>query len=151
LFSECEKARSNFFWNKITATSPDEWQTSCAPFRKIFREQTLGRLPSSAIPLNPRSRKLPLSLSYELVFDVLPDVFAWGHLLLPPDLKPGERRPVIVCQHGLEGLPSDLISADPNSEAFRYYKNFAARLAEQGFVVFAPHNPYRGGNTFRQL
>ncbi|HWI57242.1 MAG TPA: prolyl oligopeptidase family serine peptidase, partial [Bacillota bacterium] len=27
----------------------------------------------------------------------------------------------------------------------------AARLAEQGFIVFAPHNPYRGGDTFRQL
>ena len=28
---------------------------------------------------------------------------------------------------------------------------FAARLAERGFVVFAPHNPYRGGDKFRVL
>ena len=40
-----------------------------------------------------------------MVLDVYPDVFAWGILLVPKDLKPGERRPVVVCQHGLEGLP----------------------------------------------
>jgi len=72
-------------------------------------------------------------------------------LLVPKDLKPGERRPVIVCQHGLEGVPADVINEDPKSRAFGYYKAFAARLAEQGFVVFAPHNPYRGGDEFRQL
>ena len=33
-----------------------------------------------------------------------------GSLLLQ-DLKPGERRPVVVCQHGLEGRPADV--ADP--------------------------------------
>ena len=70
---------------------------------------------------------------------------------MPKDRKPGERRPVIVCQHGLAGVPADVINADPASEGFRYYKAFAARLAERGFVVFAPHNPYRGGERFRQL
>jgi hypothetical protein len=71
--------------------------------------------------------------------------------LVPKDLKPGERRPVVVCQHGLEGLPADAIEQDPKSDVFRYYGGFAAKLAEQGFVVFAPHNPYRGKTTFRQL
>src|SRR5206468_1949219 len=33
----------------------------------------------------------------------------------------------------------------------QYYHAFAARLAERGFVVFAPHNPYRGGDRFRRL
>ena len=45
----------------------------------------------------------------------------------------------------------DVISQDPKSDAFRYYKGFAARLAERGFVVFAPHNPYRGEDNFRVL
>jgi hypothetical protein len=85
------------------------------------------------------------------VLDVYPDVFAWGILLVPNDLKPGERRPVVVCQHGLEGVPMDVITLDPKTEGFGYYKGFAARLANQGFVVLAPHNPYRGENTFRQL
>jgi len=33
----------------------------------------------------------------------------------------------------------------------KYYKGFAATLADRGYIVFAPHNPYRGGNAFRDL
>jgi hypothetical protein len=44
-----------------------------------------------------------------------------------------------------------VINQDPASEAFGYYKAFGTRLAEQGFVVFAPQNPYRGHNRFREL
>src|SRR5205823_2027728 len=40
---------------------------------------------------------------------------------------------------------------DPTSQGFAYYQAFAARLAERGFVTYAPHNFYRGGNEFRQL
>jgi len=78
-------------------------------------------------------------------------VFAWGYLLLPKDLTPGERRPVVVCQHGLESVPEDVVDDDVAKERFRHYKAFAARLADRGFVVFAPHNPYRGGDNFRGL
>src|SRR6185295_15777383 len=79
------------------------------------------------------------------------DVFAWGILLLPKDIKPGEKRPVVVCQHGLEGVPMDTITDDEQNQAYKYYKAFSAKLAERGFVVFAPHNPYRGGDKFRVL
>jgi dipeptidyl aminopeptidase/acylaminoacyl peptidase len=82
---------------------------------------------------------------------VWPDVFAWGVLLLPKDLQPGERRPVVVTQHGLEGVPADTITEDTNSHAYGAYKAFSARLAERGFIVFAPHNPYRGVDRFRVL
>ena len=85
------------------------------------------------------------------MLDVYPDVFAWGILLLPNDIKPGERRPVVVCQHGLEGVPADVVTTEPGTQALSAYKGFAARLAERGFVVFAPHNPYRGGDKFRHL
>ena len=88
---------------------------------------------------------------YEVVLDVYPDVFAWGVLLVPNDLKPAERRPVVVCQHGLEGLPMSAITQDPKSAPFRYYRGFAPRLANQGFIVLAPHNPYRGEDAFRRL
>ena len=72
-------------------------------------------------------------------------------LLVPKDLKPGERRPVVVCQHGLEGVPMDTIDDDPKRSGYPYYKAFAARLAEGGFITFAPHNPYRGHDAFRVL
>ena len=81
-----------------------------------------------------------------MVLDVWPEVFAWGILLLPKDIKPGERRPVVVCQHGRQGLPKELVEGDTS-----YYHNLAARLAEEGFVTFAPHNLYRGEDRYRWL
>jgi dienelactone hydrolase len=161
LCRESEQARAEFFWRKVKARTPEEWQAACAPFRTIFWEEVIGRFPASSQPANARSRPIGTEAlekadsskwtGYEVVLDVFPDVFAWGYLLLPKDLKAGERRPVVVCQHGLEGVPADVINSDTNSQAFRYYKAFAARLAEQGFIVFAPHNPYRGEDKFRQL
>jgi len=57
----------------------------------------------------------------------------------------------VVCQHGLEGLPTDLLEDNPTNRVFKAYKAFAATLADEGFVVFLPHNPYRGHEKFRQL
>jgi hypothetical protein len=61
-------------------------------------------------------------------------------------LKPGDKRPVVVCQHGLEGRPQQLVEGD-----HRAYHDFAARLAERGFVTFAPQNLYIFGDRFRTL
>ncbi len=119
------------------------------PFRRYLHEEVLGRLTDPLRPANPRSRPIydrPKWIGYEVMLDVVPDVFAWGVLLVPRDLKPGERRPVVVCQHGRNGLPSDVIEGDRPA-----YRDFAARLAERGFVVFAPHNPYRGEDRYRMV
>jgi dienelactone hydrolase len=118
-------------------------------YREYLWREVLGKLDDPLLPPNPRSRKVydrEKWVGYEVVLDVLPDVFAWGVLLVPRDIKPGERRPVVVCQHGRNGLPRDVIEGDKPS-----YHDFAARLAEQGFVVFAPHNPYRGEDRYRFL
>ena len=85
------------------------------------------------------------------MLDVWPDVFCWGILVIPRGIKDGEKRPVVVCQHGLEGVPWDTLDDDPKSQGYAVYRAFAARLAERGFVTFAPHNCYRDGNDFRQL
>ncbi len=156
LLGESERARADFFWNKLQAGSADNWSTSSLPFKQFLGEEVTGRLPAPALPANARARRIEPATArtwaaHEVVLDVYPDVFAWGILLVPKDLKPGERRPVVVCQHGLEGLPADVINEDSGSEAFRYYKGLGARLADRGLVVFAPHNPYRGGDKFRQL
>ena len=105
------------------------------------------------MPLNPRTRKVldePEFTAYEVVLDTYPDIVAAGILLLPKGMKPDEKRPVVVCQHGLEGVPMDTISG-PGSSGYQYYKSFAVELAKRGFITYAPQNPYRGQDRFRTL
>jgi dienelactone hydrolase len=168
LLRDSDRVRQEFFWNHIASELPalrtaaaqaGSGVTVPAPeavedLRRVFREDIIGSFGPAVLPLNPRARQIlerPKWTAYEVVLDVYPGVFAWGCLLLPKDLRSGERRPVVVCQHGLEGLPSDTFNGDPNTDGFGYYKNFAARLAERGFIVFSPHNPYRGRDKFREL
>lgn len=154
LLRESERVRNEFFWQHLKTNSLETFSASTQPLRDFYRERIIGVLTNASLPANPRSRSLldtPKWTGYEVMLDVFPDVFAWGYLLVPKDLKPGERRPAVVCQHGLEGTPGDLVIESPRSEGFNIYKAFAARLADRGFVVFAPQNPYRGGESFRQL
>ncbi|MBN1345044.1 MAG: hypothetical protein JXQ73_20285 [Phycisphaerae bacterium] len=137
-------------WSKTDASSVQKWTASCKAYRRRFWEDVIGRLPDASEPANPRSRRLydrPKWRGYEVMLDVWPDVFASGILLVPKDLKQGEQRPVVVCQHGLEGTPRSTI--EPRHA--QAYSRFAVRLVERGFVVYAPQNPYIGGDAFRVL
>ena len=71
---------------------------------------------------------------------------AAGILLIPKDLMAGEQRPVVVCQHGRNGLPQELVEGNNT-----YYNDVAAKLADQGFIVYVPQNPYRGEDRYRWL
>lgn len=142
------------FWNKAQPAAAADWPQATASYRDYLWDEIVGRFPPATLPPNARTRQVydkPKWTGYEVMLDVYPDVFAWGVLLVPKDLQPGEKRPAVVCQHGLEGLPKDVIDDDPANPAVGIYESFAARLAERGFVTYAPHNFYRGGNEFRQL
>ncbi len=133
------------------AGKPDlrHFSESTAKFREYFRNEVLGKFDDPLLPFNARSRKIydkEKWVGYDVVLDVFPDVFAWGVLLLPKDLKPGEKRPVVVYQHGRQGVPKVVIENDEKA-----YHDYAAKLAERGFIVFAPHNPYRGEDKYRFL
>ena len=153
VLSKCEFTRNaQDLWKKLKPG--DEWTTAQKEARRHFEEEVIGKLPADFLPPNPHSRLVLEKekwTAYDVVLDVHPDLFAWGVLLLPKDLKPGERRPVVVCQHGLEGVPMDTVTDDKTAKAYAPYKAFAAQLADQGFIVFAPHNPYRGQDAFRVL
>ena len=154
LLQSSEFVREMFFWRQVRTTFTNAWTGITKEARNYFWEDVIGRFPKADLPANPRARKIldkPKWTGYEVTLDVWPDVFAWGILLVPKDLKPGERRPVVVCQHGLEGVPMDTINDDPNASGYGAYKAYAARLAERGFITFAPHNPYRGRDKFRVL
>ena len=153
ILRDSERARKALpLWTKLKPGA--EWKAVQKQARADFWEKVIGKLPTDYLPANPRTRLIHDKekwRGYEVMLDVKPDIFAWGTLLVPKDLKPGERRPVVVCQHGLEGLPEDTITDDPTAQAWKYYKGFAAKLCERGFIVYAPHNPYRGHDKFRML
>ena len=134
-------------------TSVEKWVASAEKLREHVYQELIGKLPDPSIPLNPRTRKVldeKEYTAYEVVLDTYPDVIAAGILLLPKGMKPDEKRPVVVCQHGLEGVPMDTISGPP-ADGYKYYKSFAAELAKRGFITYAPQNPYRGHDRFRTL
>ncbi|MFM2166957.1 MAG: hypothetical protein RIS79_1328, partial [Verrucomicrobiota bacterium] len=172
LLVSTETERNNEFWKKLPLKSLAEFEAQTEKERERFWNEVIGRLPDPHVPMNAKSRfvrETDKVVIYEVTLDVWDDVFAWGWLCLPKELdgrrvrqnaEAGDartlasaptRRPVIVCQHGLEGIPEDTITTDATQRAFGAYQAFTLRLAEQGFVTFAPHNPYRGGHAFRTL
>jgi len=150
LLREGHYVRQSETMNRFDFKSIDAYEKSSEPVRDFFYEEVIGRFPNEVLPPNVRTRKFQETehwTAYEVVIDVYRDVFAYGLLLLPRDLKPGERRPVVVCQHGLEGRPQDTIG-EAGSGA---YKAFSAGLAERGFITFAPQNLYIFQDRFRTL
>ena len=147
---EAASRRQQFFWDKTDTSSHARWEETCKDAKTYFWDDVIGRCPPPDVPANPRTRLIydePNWKGYEVVLDVWNGVFAYGILLLPNDLQPGEQRPVVVCQHGLEGIPQD--TADPKIESV--YHAYAAQLADRGFITYAPQNPYIGQDAFRVI
>jgi hypothetical protein len=139
------------YWSELDRRSAETFARTIEPMRQRFYDDLIGRIDLPMLPPNARTRKVydqPKHVGYEVVLDVFDDVIAYGILLVPKDLKPGERRSVVVCQHGLEGRPQDVADAKVDSP---YYHDFAARLADEGFVTYAPQNPYIFKDRFRSL
>jgi len=148
LLRESPYVRQEFF-KRLDTTSPKKFDETIESYREFFYDEIIGRFDEDLLPPNVRTRKVydePKWTGYEVVMDVFPDVIAYGILLMPKDIGRNERRPVVVCQHGLEGRPQDVVSGD-----HRAYHDFAAKLAERGFITFAPQNLYLFGDRFRTL
>ena len=129
--------------------STERFIEGARPYRERFRRDGVGVFDAPDLPLKPRTRKVaetPRWVAWDVVLDVWTDVFAWGVLVVPKDIAPGERRPVVVLQHGRNDLPRDTIDRERSA-----YNDFGSVLAERGFIVFAPHNLYRGEDRYRWL
>ena len=160
LMRESEYVRREL-WKRADVGNLAKFTNSAAAFRDRFRDEVVGMIPPASLPPNARTRLLFETngvRGYEVVLDVHPDVFAFGILCVPgglgspPSRERGfanpPRRPVVVCQHGLEGRPRDVSDPAVNSH---FYHQYGLKLAEQGYVTFAPQNPYIGNTAFRQV
>ena len=137
--------------SKHDSSTVEKWEKSSEPLREYFSEEVIGKLPAATLKPNPRSRIIYENkdfTGYEVALDIHENVFAYGILLVPTKIKAGEKRPVVVCQHGLEGKPTDVCDPDKKTQ---YYNSFGAELARKGYIVFAPQNPYLGRDLFREL
>ena len=138
------------FMKDLDTSSVEAYEKSAEKYRDYFRHEVIGHFDLELLPPNVRTRQVEESdlwVRYEVVMDVFEDVIAYGLLTLPKGIKAGEKRPVVVCQHGLEGRPQDTIG----ESNFKYYIAFATKLAERGFVTFAPQNLYIFRDRFRTL
>ncbi|MFT7032685.1 MAG: dienelactone hydrolase [Cyclobacteriaceae bacterium] len=139
------------FMADLDTKSLDTFEKSVEPYRAYFEEEVIGKFDYSLLPANARTRKIDVEndkvTAYEVVLDVFENMFAYGILMIPNDIKKGEQRPVVVCQHGLEGRPQSTIG----EESFHYYKAFTTDLATKGYITFAPQNIYIFQDRFRTL
>ena len=101
----------------------------------------IGRFDLAPLPPNARTRRIydePKWTGYEVVLDVFPDVFAYGILLVPKDLKPGEQ----AAGGRLPARAGGPAAGHRRPGDHPAYHDFAAELAERGFITFAPQNLY---------
>jgi hypothetical protein len=148
----------NALWAKTDRATLDVWDKEGPKLRAALWNEVIGKLPASDVALNVRTRKSYSGgawVGYDVVYDVAPNVIGYGVLLLPKGIPEGERRPVVVAQHGLEGRPQDLFGLDEverkdgRATNFHYYQNIGSKLADLGYIVYLPQNPYIG--DFRKI
>ena len=152
LLSKSSELRKQFF-SQIDTSSLDAYEKSIEYYRNYFGKEVIGLFDDKLVDPNPRTRlisKTESLTSYEVVIDVFGesnDLFAYGILTVPNDIIKGQQRPLVVCQHGLEGRPQ----STTGEKDHHYYKAFATELANLGFVTFAPQNIYISQDRFRSL
>jgi dienelactone hydrolase len=102
---------------------------------------TVGRYPAAPGDLQARSVQIydePGFAGYRLSVRVYDGVHAYGILLVPKGIPPGEKRPVVFAQHGLAGRPEDALGVVENQRADAVYARLGLRLVRRGWIVFAP-------------
>lgn len=124
------------FMEKLDFSSEEAYRQSTEWYRQYFYETILGKYDLEFAPLHPRSRKTydeEKWTGYDVLIDVFDGLSAGGILMLPKDLRPEEKRPIIVVQHGLMGhMTSTLIDKQASS-----YHHIALHLVDAGYIVFA--------------
>ena len=122
------------------ARSPEHWQQQRLPQMREAYLNLVGRWDNvKRTPLNPRSQKAYDTedyVGYKVLLDVFDGIEAYGVLLVPKGVPAGERRPVVICQHGFAGNPEKTIGP---GDVDQYYRRFPHNLARRGYVAFAPY------------
>jgi len=117
---------------------------------KMFWEDILGKLDDPLPALNPRTRLVydqPTWTGYEVVLDTGREGFAWGVLLLPKGMKPGERRR--WWSASTAGTASPATRSRGDKPAYRNLRRPARR--KRIHRAGGPHNLYQQEDNYRML
>ena len=147
IMRSCTATRDAFMKN-LDTSSVAKLEASSVWYRNYFHEHIAGKFNQKKLPFHPRSRKVfdeDKWVAYDVVLDVFDGLNAYGMLVIPKDLKPGEKRSVVVYQHGREGC------TDNGLNGRRAYNVVVPRLINDGYIVFCPQNLYIRGNEYRAL
>jgi dienelactone hydrolase len=138
------------FWKKLDTSSPQKIAETIGWYRDYFSKTIVAGFDDALPPPNPRVEYLRETGDYtahEVALDVFGGMKVFGLLLVPKNLKPGERRSLVICQHGLERGRKSHVRGEmiPGENAF------ASEICERGHVVFAPQGIFALGDEFRFL
>ena len=131
------------YW-KLASTPQHERQEKIAKLH-IELSELMGVLSGQDIPLHPKTLLIGETdkfLAYDVVLDTVPGVTAYGHLLVPRTVagKVDKKLPAVICQHGFGSAPKYVSGVGTNLEPETHTEHlFGERLAERGYVVFAPY------------
>ncbi len=147
LYAESDKIRKRHW--QLLSTGPSE-RTQVVSRLHTELSELMGIIPTGNGSLNPRTKLIKVTdafIAYDVLLDVVPGVEAYGQLLIPKKVE--TRLPVVICQHGNGGAPKDVtgivepwinFSLDHSGKKVQtIYHAFAVRLAERGYVTFAPY------------
>ncbi|MBC8010662.1 MAG: dienelactone hydrolase family protein [Burkholderiales bacterium] len=119
-------------------TRPDEWPDLRSRIETRLKLY-LGERPPTALRDAPKYEELGRDQIAGLTriryrYHVMDDYSTEAFMILPPDFKEGERRPVIVIIHGTTDAGKDATMTASGTGRRAY----ATELARRGYITFAP-------------
>ena len=141
------------FMSKLDMKSLDAYEQSTKYYKEYFEREIIGKFDKEFSPLNVLSRQAYESdemVGYEVVMDVYPGMFVYGLLFLPKNLKPDEKYPTVVVQHGRNTRVEQIIENFEANEMVRV-GGILTRLPRKGYITFAPQHIYVLEDTHRQI
>jgi dienelactone hydrolase len=142
LIAASDEVRKNHW--QLNPTPPQGRQEKVQRLRAELAD-LVGSIPLDSTALRPRTALIGETdkfVAYDVLLDVLPGVEAYGQLLVPRAVAGGvhAQLPAVVCQHGFDGAPKYITGMGTELEGNdHFYHRFGERLAERGYVVFAPY------------
>jgi dienelactone hydrolase len=135
LLQQAEKNRPSLWQRDFS--SIEAYERSLEPWRKRLATWLGGMdypVPADVKVRQQTLAEAPAFTASRVWFTAFEDVEVYGVLLVPKGEAKG-KRPAVIAIHGMMGSPESVCGL---AEKDDYHQRFGARLAEAGFVVFAP-------------